>query len=64
MPNKRILLVEDEPEIGDMLALFLRGVGYAVDVARTLAQGRAWLDGLAAYSLVIADLRLPDGDGL
>jgi DNA-binding response OmpR family regulator len=64
MPNKRILLVEDEPEIGDLLALFLRGVGYAVDVARTLAQGRAWLDGLAAYSLVIADLRLPDGDGL
>jgi CheY-like chemotaxis protein len=64
MPGKRILLVEDEPEIGDMLALFLRGVGYAVDVARTLAQGRAWLDGLAAYSLVIADLRLPDGDGL
>jgi len=46
-----------------MLALFLRGEGYAVDVARTLAQGRARLDALP-YSLVIADLRLPDGSGL
>jgi len=63
MPGKRILLVEDEPEIGDMLALFLRGEGYAVDVARTLAQGRARLDAFP-YSLVIADLRLPDGSGL
>src|SRR5882762_1670321 len=63
MPGQRILLVEDEPEIGDMLALFLRGEGYAVDVARTLAQGRARLDALP-YSLVIADLRLPDGSGL
>src|SRR5260370_12983202 len=63
MAGKRILLVDDEPEIGDMLALFLRGEGYAVDVARTLAQGRKRLNGLA-YSLVITDLRLPDGDGV
>jgi CheY-like chemotaxis protein len=63
MPGKRILLVEDEPEIGDMLALFLRGLGYIVDIARTLTQGRERLSGFA-YSLVIADLRLPDGNGL
>ena len=63
MAAKRILLVEDEEEIADILALVLRGEGYVVDTAATVAQARQRLRGLR-YTLVNSDLRLPDGDGL
>ena len=45
------------------MALALDGEGYVVDLAATIAEARARLDTLV-YFLVIADLRLPDGDGL
>jgi DNA-binding response OmpR family regulator len=63
MTVKRILLVEDEKDIAEILTLFLRGEGYSVDVAGTLAQARQRLD-TVTYTLVNTDLRLPDGDGL
>ena len=63
MAAKRILLVEDEEEIADILALVLRSEGYVVDTAGTLAQARRHLQNLR-YALVNSDLRLPDGDGL
>jgi DNA-binding response OmpR family regulator len=62
MAEKRILLVEDEPETSDFLTTALRGSGYAVDAARTAAEAWACLDA-HRYALVIADWRLPDGDG-
>jgi|HubBroStandDraft_6_1064221.scaffolds.fasta_scaffold896554_1 DNA-binding response OmpR family regulator len=62
MAEKRILLVEDEPEIHQLLAHVLSGEGYTVDVAATVAEAWRSLDG-QSYALVIADWRLPDGDG-
>ena len=50
-------------EISDFLTTALRGSGYAVDAARTAAEAWACLDA-HRYALVIADWRLPDGDGL
>lgn len=63
MPGLRILLVEDESAVADMLGIALRGDGYHVDIANNAAraQDRLNADG---YELVIADWRLPDGDGL
>jgi len=63
MPEKRILLVEDEPTIQQLLANVLRVEGYSVDVATTFADAMGLLD-QRSYLLVIADWRLPDGDGL
>ena len=63
MAAKRILLVEDEEDIAEILALFLENEGYAVDTASTIAQARQRLDA-SSYALVNTDLRLPDGDGL
>src|SRR5690348_14975674 len=63
MAGKRILLLEDEADIAELLALALDGEGYVVDLAATVAEARTRLDTLV-YFLVIADLRLPDGDGL
>jgi len=62
MPDKRVLLVEDEPEISQLLGHTIRTAGHVVDVAGTVAE--AWtLLKHNSYALVIADWRLPDGDG-
>ncbi len=62
MAEKRILLVEDERSIHELLTHALRAEGYLVDVATTLAEAWRELD-THPYDLVIADWRLPDGDG-
>lgn len=60
---KRILLVEDDPDVGPILELILRGNGYAVDAAGTIAAAEALLNA-QPYDLVITDGRLPDGHGI
>ncbi|HEX9855972.1 MAG TPA: response regulator transcription factor [Acidimicrobiia bacterium] len=58
----RILVVEDEPELAEALAVGLRREGYAVDVA---TRGDEAVERLATspYDLVTLDLGLPDMDG-
>lgn len=63
MAAKRILLVEDEVTIRDLLVNVLLAEGYAVDAVATVAEAMAHLDG-PPYTLVLSDWRLPDGDGL
>lgn len=58
----RLLLVEDAAHLADATARGLRAHGHAVDVARTLAEGRAKV-ALESYDAVLLDLGLPDGDG-
>jgi len=59
----RILLVEDDRNTSNLLMHVLGSAGYVVDVAGTAAQGERWL-AEQRYGLVIADWRLPDGDGI
>ncbi len=59
----RFLLVEDHPRFGASLVEALSADGYTVDWVRSLEEARAALH-LAAYSLLLLDLGLPDGDGL
>ena len=62
LTGARILLVEDEPHIQDPMSHALRTKDYTVDVAATVAEAKACLIS-QTYDLVIADWRLPDGDG-
>ena len=62
MPTKRILLVEDEPLIRDLLTHNLHAEGYAIDAVATATEALARLS-RQPYALVIADWRFPDGDG-
>ena len=62
MSDNRILLVEDEPDLADLLMLILRSNGYVADLALTVTQAERLLTE-RSYGLVIADWRLPDGDG-
>lgn len=59
----RLLVVEDEVDLAEAIALGLRRQGYAVDVANDVAGAVERLS-VSAYDLVTLDLNLPDGDGL
>ncbi|MGL5909765.1 MAG: response regulator transcription factor [Phycicoccus sp.] len=59
----RVLVVEDEPDLRELLARGLRLEGYAVDVAEDGAVALE-LVGVHTYDLVCLDLRLPRVDGL
>jgi DNA-binding response OmpR family regulator len=59
----RLLLIEDEVRIVQLLTAALARANFAVDAVSTSADGRAAL-GAALYDAVILDLGLPDGDGL
>jgi DNA-binding response OmpR family regulator len=59
----RVLVVDDEADLADAVALGLRRDGYAVDVAH---DGEQALDklGVNAYDLVCLDVTMPGVDGL
>jgi two-component system, OmpR family, phosphate regulon response regulator OmpR len=62
MPN-RLLMIDDDARLTAMVGDYLRGHGYEVDTAGSLAAARERLrdDG---YDALLLDLMLPDGDGL
>jgi DNA-binding response OmpR family regulator len=59
----RLLVIEDERELGGFVRSALERGGFAVDLAETLDTASAHLD-LVSYDAAILDLALPDGDGL
>ncbi|RMI39476.1 response regulator transcription factor [Streptomyces triticirhizae] len=59
----RILLLEDDEDLADLVALGLRNASYAVDRAATRAEAEELL-AATAYDVACLDLGLPDGDGL
>ena len=63
MADDRILLLEDDYDLGFLLVHALRSEGFVVDLATTVAHALGQLRG-QRYALVIADWRLPDGDGM
>jgi DNA-binding response OmpR family regulator len=59
----RILLVEDDRDLGPVIAMGLRNEAYAVDLATTCAEAEALLCS-NDFDVACLDLGLPDGDGL
>lgn len=59
----RLLIVEDDPQLGEALATGLRQQGHAVDWFRDGAAADAALGG-APYDALVLDLGLPGHDGL
>jgi DNA-binding NtrC family response regulator len=60
--EKDILIVDDEPRVCEVLGGTLKEAGYRVDLAATACEARHLLDEYR-YGMVVADWRLPDGDG-
>jgi len=59
----RLLIVEDNEELADLLAKGLRAAGFDIDVLYRLGDAREALASIS-YEALILDLGLPDGDGL
>lgn len=59
----RLLLVDDDDGVRDVLGDVLAGTGFAVDLAADLKSARECVDS-RAYDLLVVDKNLPDGSGL
>ena len=59
----RILIVEDEPNLGRQLRSTLEGAGYAVDLATDGEEGH-FLGDTEPYDAVVLDIGLPKMDGI
>ena len=58
----RILLIEDDPRLAEMVKAYLDGAGFQVTVAADGAAGLA-LERRETFDAVVLDLTLPDIDG-
>ena len=61
VPTKRILVLDDEPNIGSSLRLILEREGFAVTLARSIAEAKAAAN---RHDAMMLDVRLPDGNGI
>jgi two-component system, NtrC family, nitrogen regulation response regulator NtrX len=61
MNRKRVLVLDDEANIGSSLRLILEHAGYSVSIARSIADANGAADRADALLL---DVRLPDGSGI
>jgi DNA-binding response OmpR family regulator len=63
MPARKILVVDDEPEVRQLMEHFLTDRGYEV---RIVENGRLALESLDTFSpdVVLLDMHMPEMDGL
>ena len=59
----RLLVVEDEPRMAEILRAALEGADFTVDVVGTSSDAQEALS-LIPYDAAVLDLGLPDGDGM
>jgi len=60
----RILIVDDEPVVTDVLGALLRKEGHEVVTAPDAAAGRARIESDGPWDAILLDVMLPDADGL
>jgi len=63
MASKRVLIVDDEENIGRSLRMILEREGYAVNVCRSAAEFRRH-PGAQRADAYLFDIKLPDGNGI
>jgi len=64
MGAARILYVEDERDLSQLVCSHLKELGYEVDQAYSFSQALLLFQLKKGWDLVLLDLYLPDGDGL
>jgi len=60
----KILVVEDEKSMRDLLAMMLRKEGYEVDTAESAVLARSRISGANRYDILISDISMPEMTGL
>ena len=64
MSTMRALVVDDEPDLRELLDMTLSRMGLEVETAEDLAAARRLLSTSGPFALCLTDMRLPDGNGL
>ena len=59
----RLLLVEDNPRLRELLTESVHGADWRIDSFGTVEEGQE-AEATTDYDLLLIDLGLPDGDGL
>ena len=62
-PRQKILIVDDEPDIRELLEITLGRMKLDTRSARNVKEAQDWL-AREAFDLCLTDMRLPDGNGL
>jgi two-component system, NtrC family, response regulator PilR len=63
MGNKRVLIIDDEPDIRELLEITLGRMQLDTDSAENIARAKELLQ-KNSYDLCLTDMHLPDGNGL
>jgi two-component system response regulator PilR (NtrC family) len=63
MTNKRALVIDDEPDIRELLEITLGRMHITTDSAASVQQAKTYL-AANQYDLCLTDMHLPDGNGL
>ena len=63
MNQKRVLIIDDEPDILELLAITLSRMNIDTELAENVTEAKAKLQN-QTFNLCLTDLRLPDGSGL
>ena len=64
MSQPRALVVDDEPDLRELLDMTLSRMGLDVETAEDLSAARRQLASNGPFALCLTDMRLPDGNGL
>src|ERR1700753_1846085 len=63
MPTPAVLIVDDEPDLCELLSITLQRMSMSPRTAGTIAAAQRLLKS-ERFDLCLTDMRLPDGDGL
>jgi len=63
MPKPAVLVVDDEPDLCELLSITLERMDLSPRTANTMAAAQRMLKG-ERFDLCLTDMKLPDGDGL
>jgi two-component system response regulator PilR (NtrC family) len=62
-PRQKVLIIDDEPDIRELLEITLGRMKLDTQSARNVSEAREWL-ARESFDLCLTDMRLPDGTGL
>ncbi|OLF07659.1 response regulator transcription factor [Actinophytocola xanthii] len=60
----RMLVVDDDPDVAELVALWLRGDGHDVLLADSASAALTLVDGQGPPDVVVLDVAMPDVDGI
>jgi two-component system response regulator PilR (NtrC family) len=63
MPKPVVLVIDDEPDLRELLSITLQGMDLSPRTANTIAAAQRLLK-TERFDLCLTDMQLPDGDGL